>query len=76
MSNIIRCDGNCGRESPDPKTGSHIANGWTKLLIKKCGHGFFRRHVLCEDCTAQNIFIIECNGEIVSDHGFASDVLK
>lgn len=76
MIDIIRCDGNCGKESPDPTTGLHVANGWTKLLINKGGNDYFRRHVLCDECTAKNVFIVERNGQIVSDHGFASDVLK
>jgi len=76
MAEIIRCDGDCGKESPDPKTGLYEANNWMNIMVRREGRGYWKRHRLCADCASRNVFLIDKNGSRVSDSGFASDVLR
>lgn len=53
MATFIKCDGDCGRESPDPKTGLHIANQW--LRVRAAKNTEFPKHehrdrYYCDDC--------------------------
>lgn len=76
MADVIRCDGECGKESPDPKTGLHEANHWMTLIVRPLGGGDrWRKHRLCPDCAKKNVFL-PAEGQRVSDRGFASDVLR
>jgi len=75
MAEIIRCDGGCGRESPDPKTGLYEANNWMNLVVSRNNKGDWRRHRLCPDCARRNVLLIDKNGSFVSNRGFASEVL-
>lgn len=75
MANIIRCDGGCGAESPDPKTKLYVANRWMNLLVnRKNRRGGWERFRLCENC-ANKIALPSTPGEYVFASGFASDVL-
>lgn len=76
MAEIIRCDGDCGKESPDPKTGLYVANSWMNVIVRRKPNEAWRRHRLCGDCASRNVFLIDKNGSYVSDSGFASDVLR
>jgi hypothetical protein len=74
MTEIIRCDGDCGKESPDAK-GRYASQHWT-IIIERRDNGSWYRHRLCDDCARKNVFLIRKNGEWVSNRGFASDVLR
>jgi hypothetical protein len=76
MADLIRCDGGCGAESPDPKTRLHVANHWMKILVKTKDESMWRRHCLCGDCAKKNVFLHPDHGEYVQVTGFARDVLK
>lgn len=76
MAEVIRCDGDCGAESPDPKTGLHEANNWMNILVSRQNDGRWQRHRLCPNCAPKNVFLVDKNGAYVSDSGFASDVLR
>lgn len=75
MADIIRCDGDCGAESPDPKTGRYEANNWMNIIVSRTNDGRWKRYRLCPECAAKNVFLIDKNGASVSTHGFASEVL-
>lgn len=76
MAEIIRCDGGCGAESPDPKTKLHIANSWMNIIVSPENNGRWKRHRLCPGCAKKNVFLVASNGLSVSNSGFASDVLR
>jgi hypothetical protein len=76
MADIIRCDGDCGAESPDPKTGLFVANNWTDLMVRRGSQDRWKRFKLCAACAGRDVFVMDKNGAHVSDSGFASDVLR
>ncbi len=52
MAIIIVCDGGCGAQSPDPKTGLFVANKWYKIKIESPA-GEYRREpelIFCGEC--------------------------
>jgi hypothetical protein len=77
VAEIIRCDGGCGAESPDPKTKLYVANHWMTLIIQReGGDKQWHRHLLCENCAKKNIFLPARGQWVDRDRGFASDVLR
>ena len=49
---IIGCDG-CDKQSPDhsQKGGPHIANHWTKVIVKNGRRrSYHREFMFCEEC--------------------------
>ena len=75
MATVIRCDGGCGAESPDPEKGLHVANQWMNLLVnaKNSRRGWLRFR-LCQNC-ADKLALPSAPGEYVPTSGFASGVL-
>lgn len=49
MTDLIQCDA-CAAISPDPKSGHHVANHWTNVLVQT--HFPRREHemIFCEKC--------------------------
>lgn len=75
MANVIRCDGDCGKESPDA-TGTYVSNNWMVVIAKRPGDSRWHKHRLCDDCAKRNILLLDKNGQAVSTSGFASEVLR
>lgn len=54
MATIIVCDGGCGAQSPDPKSGLHVANKWFEVLAgyPRAGDRLDRheKKQFCENC--------------------------
>jgi hypothetical protein len=55
MANFIRCDGKCGKESPEqtrfgPK---YVANSWTKIMIEEDRRGRAKHLIFCDECFAR-----------------------
>lgn len=66
------CDGDCGREVNDRRSGAEIMF----RPVGKDGESDWTRHRLCAECARKNVFLIDKNGRYVSASGFASDVLR
>lgn len=74
MAKIERCDGGCGKESPNDR-GLHIANSWTDVRIQKregLRKGPVRELALCEDCATRvtrALTLVATDGQPYSDNG-------
>lgn len=75
MAEVLRCDGDCGKESPDAN-GRYLANGWMVVIARRPDSSTWLKHRLCEDCASRNILLIDKNGSAVSTSGFASEALR
>lgn len=67
MAGKYFCDGGCETE---------LKGDTTDLMIRRPGDRSWRRHSLCDDCAAKNVFVHDKLGKYVSDGGFASDLLR
>lgn len=67
MAEKYFCDGGCGQE---------LKGHTTDIMIRRPAERSWRRHSLCDDCAAKNVFLNNQQGRYVSDGGFASDVLR
>lgn len=67
MAEVIRCDGDCGRESPDPHTRLHVVNGWTTIYVSPNDERGSHRYVLCGECVKRDLFVRPGMGEHYMD---------
>jgi len=62
VAEIIRCDGDCGKESPNPKTGLHDANRWTTINVAPGGERGSTTYILCPECVKRDLFVRPLKG--------------